>query len=535
LKRERLIDAVTMAIPVVIATIAIAQSWNGWLDPIIDTGRDLYIPEQLRHGLKLYRDVLYYYPPLTPYLLAVKTAFIGSSLSSYVAIGIGTVIATMIAIYALARVVCGRWGAAGAASLFAACSIAGRSTWGTNYMFPYAHAATLGMLFFVAFAACLAAYLFADRRSIWIAAALGFAIAASWTKIEYAVFTVVVLAFAAIVHRIERGWVGTYVIGMAVTAGVAIAYFGRALVENVEPPSMLGSPHLRAFYAAVAGFDDWPRLLLKSAIAAVMVAGYVACAHYAESSRLRWVAIVAPIVFGFALLTYEDGFFRAWTVLQIAWIPFAFRRLRDPITLVLVVSLCTTSRVFFNIVPVWYGFVFVVPLYVFAVCAMLRFASPRFVMPLIAAVSALYLAQANESYARKTHVVTTARGVFKDAVADRAKAIAELERIPMHSLVAIPEGLTLNYLLRIPTPLAYHTFTPAETDDATIEARIIADFEAKRPECVVLVPRSLREFGAQRFGIDYDRRLAAYLRARYVAVGRTGGPDYSLLVLRRRP
>ena len=34
-------------IVLLVAIVALAQSWQRWLDPIIDTGRDLYIPEQL--------------------------------------------------------------------------------------------------------------------------------------------------------------------------------------------------------------------------------------------------------------------------------------------------------------------------------------------------------------------------------------------------------------------------------------------------------------------------------------------------------
>ena len=53
---------------VLLAAVAVVQSWNRWLDPVIDTGRDLYIPEAMAHGVRLYRDVRYFYPPLTPWL-----------------------------------------------------------------------------------------------------------------------------------------------------------------------------------------------------------------------------------------------------------------------------------------------------------------------------------------------------------------------------------------------------------------------------------------------------------------------------------
>ena len=39
-----------IALLLIVAAVAFIQSYQRWLDPIIDTGRDLYIPEQLVHG-----------------------------------------------------------------------------------------------------------------------------------------------------------------------------------------------------------------------------------------------------------------------------------------------------------------------------------------------------------------------------------------------------------------------------------------------------------------------------------------------------
>jgi len=183
-----------MGVVLAVAAIAIAQSWNRWLDPIIDTGRDLYIPEQMRGGVTIYRDIVYYYPPLTPYLLALITAITGSSIAAYAGIGMTIAVLTAAALYFGGRVTGGRTTAFSAALLFAACSIAGRSTWGTNYLFPYSHAATLGTLFFAAFVAFLCDFLFGRRAVGSLVVALAFALAASWTKAEYAVFTAIVIA-----------------------------------------------------------------------------------------------------------------------------------------------------------------------------------------------------------------------------------------------------------------------------------------------------------------------------------------------------
>jgi len=81
-------DIVWIAIVIAVAVVVLVRANGCALDPIIDTGRDLYIPEQIRGGgVKLYRDILYYYPPLAPYLLALITAMTGSSLAAYTMIG----------------------------------------------------------------------------------------------------------------------------------------------------------------------------------------------------------------------------------------------------------------------------------------------------------------------------------------------------------------------------------------------------------------------------------------------------------------
>ena len=77
-----------IAVLLIVAAVAFIQSYQRWLDPIIDTGRDLYIPEQLLNGARLYGDIRYQYPPLAPYVLAVLTSVVGHSLAAYTVIGL---------------------------------------------------------------------------------------------------------------------------------------------------------------------------------------------------------------------------------------------------------------------------------------------------------------------------------------------------------------------------------------------------------------------------------------------------------------
>ena len=73
------------------------------LHPLIDCGRDLYVPELITRGGVLYRDIAYYYPPLTPYLLALLTSVLGHGLVSYVILGAAIATLSGAAIYVLLR------------------------------------------------------------------------------------------------------------------------------------------------------------------------------------------------------------------------------------------------------------------------------------------------------------------------------------------------------------------------------------------------------------------------------------------------
>jgi hypothetical protein len=133
------------------------------------------------------------------------------------------------------------------------------------------------------------------------------------------------------------------------------------------------------------------------------------------------------------------------------------------------------------------------------------------------------LLAAHRNYASATRV-TTPRGMYYDVSDSRARAVSglleHLQRTHARSLVVMPEGLGLNYLASIRTPLRYQTFTPVEIAGA--EEPIVAELASKRPQYVAIVPRDVREFGYTGFGVDYGVAITAFLRANYEVEGRFG-------------
>ena len=549
--RRSFVDGVWAAVLLSLLILVVASAWGRALDPIIDTGRDLYIPEQIRQGTKLYRDVLYYYPPLAPYALAAITSVTGSSLRAYTGIGTAIALLTMAALYTLGRVAGSARAGGSAALLFAACSVYSVSGRTSNYFFPYAHAATLAMLFFLCGGAFLLVYAYRGRRPLWMALALTSLLAASWTKIEFVVFSAVLLFTFAVVHRLWIGWLGAYVLAGGVSFVLVDRFFSDVpperhwLFENVLAPSLLNGASARLFYRRVAGFDQPLENLQAILVGALLVIACVALVRWTDRATGRAAYAVVAIVLGTALVFGGAAFFRSWALIQFALIPFALRRPRDPLLILLIMSLCASSRVLLRLFPSWYGFVFIVPTYVLIAYVIFdwlpergvysRRAALLWIAPIVV-LALQFLWTERRLLESKTFPVKTARGTFFDDNPHRAAVVTQLidhlQRNRARTLVVAPEGLALNYLARVPTPLTFHTFTPVETADSGTERRIVEELASRNPERIAIVGRDVSDFGYRGFGIDYNRSVAELIRTRYVPEKKWQLTGFELLLLR---
>ncbi|HEY4229049.1 MAG TPA: hypothetical protein VGO79_02695, partial [Thermoanaerobaculia bacterium] len=79
-----------------------------WSDPLIDSGREWIVPDALSRGELLYRDVAYWFGPLTPYLHAAFFTVLGSSFTTLVAAGTVGAAAALVALFLAIRRAAGR-------------------------------------------------------------------------------------------------------------------------------------------------------------------------------------------------------------------------------------------------------------------------------------------------------------------------------------------------------------------------------------------------------------------------------------------
>lgn len=507
-----------------VAALAFAQSYARWLDPIIDTGRDLYIPEQLGRGAKLYRDIRYQYPPLAPYLLMLLTRVIGSSLASYTAIGLAQSAAIATGLWLALRRASGTLAAFIAVLLFVSLSFCGASTWGANFLFPYSYAATLGMMLIVA-----ALALFLHGRPALALAAL---VAASWCKVEYAIAALIVAAVLAAARRITVRQLAAFVAGAAVAVALAALAFRDThwLSENVFSAQLTHGRIAEHFFAVVSGTAHWRSHIGDFLLGLAMIAAFTWLGR-----RFGLNPIVAALVGLVSIPLAYDGLFRAIGLLQWGALAWALARERDsPLLLFAAFSAACTLRIPLNVTPDWYGFVLIVPAYALAAYLIARAPQPLLFLPIVVFLCGRDLYRQHEAYAAKRFPIHSARGTFYDWNEDRARILSTfIAGLPPGTLAVFPEGITLNYLTMRRTPLTFHTFTPVETADPVVEEAIVRELAAREPDHVAIVMRDVREYGSRGFGVDYDQRIVLFLKRNYRVEAQWRGAKFGMIVLRR--
>ena len=108
------------------------------------------------------------------------------------------------------------------------------------------------------------------------------------------------------------------------------------------------------------------------------------------------------------------------------------------------------------------------------------------------------------------------------AVRPALETLASTTR-PDQTLLVVPEGVTLNYLIRRRTPTPFLNFMPPEFaiygEDAMIHA-----LQTSPPDRVLFVPKPSAVYGME-FGRDYGARLMAWIEEKYSEIGEFEGGE----------
>ncbi len=194
-----------MPVVVLIGAGMVSISWQKWCDPIIDFGRELYIPWVLTQGKVLYKDIsMFFYGPLSFYVNALLFSIFGTHIDIIITFNLVLITIVSCIIFKLVTTVsnpvCALFSVLSFLILFAFPRYF--PTCNDNFVTPYAHVATHGMA--LSFLAFLFLSLYLKTRKTAYACACWFTLGlVMLTKVEIflGLFCSMVLSWAWILRR----------------------------------------------------------------------------------------------------------------------------------------------------------------------------------------------------------------------------------------------------------------------------------------------------------------------------------------------
>lgn len=133
-----------------LTAFALHATWLTWPDAVIDFSRELYLPWRVSCGDVLYRDLAYYFGPVSVYTNAILFVLLGhASIHALFALNFAFWLATLLALRALLRRITSPLAATLAVSSFILLFSFNRYTdiGNDNFLAPYSHEITRGFLF----------------------------------------------------------------------------------------------------------------------------------------------------------------------------------------------------------------------------------------------------------------------------------------------------------------------------------------------------------------------------------------------------
>lgn len=554
-----------------------AWSWRRWADVQVDFGRELYAAWRLAEGDRLHVDLAWFNGPLSAWWNGAWMRLAGASFTTLIAVNLALVAATLVAIVRLVANAAGSAAGVSAGAVFLGVFAFGQYAGIANYNFvaPYSHELTHGFL--LALAALLAlSRLEREGRDRWALAA-GAALGLAFLTKPEAFLAAALAAVARGGIALSAGPRGPrraalLLVGLQAPILVAFAVLARDLPAGAAARATLGgwahlgNAELRAqpFYLRLAGRDfPWRNLrldLLWSAGAAALVGAFTLAAWRLPAARDTRAARIfaalagAAAIAGLSAAVGIQDVARALPGALLVLLAIALRRWRrtrevssaDALGLAVLGLAFLAKQGLAPGIP-HYGFVLALPAALAATALVVG------VLPEALRVHAraggflraamlggsLALVAGHVAWSHRRYHGDLARDHVVGAGEDRLRAgsrgpvvAATLEEVdellpPDGTVLVLPEGVMLNWLLRRRTPTRFLNFMPPELL-IWDEALVVRELEESPPDAVVFLHKDTGEYGVPPFGRGrYGSRLRAWVEGRYARSWRIGAEPFT--------
>ena len=582
---------------VLAGTLLAAWTWGRWCDPIIDFGRELYVPWQLSLGKALHRDIAWFNGPLSPWVNTLLFRLFGPGLDTLVWANLALLVIMTALIHRLVRQLADRLTAAACGLLFLGIFAFGHLHALGNYCFvtPYSHGITHGVI--LGTAMLLLLHRAGRRRSPRALAGAGLCLGLAFlTKPE--IFTAAAagaLTFLLLDRLCRRPplitvksiafLTGAFLLPPLAAWVVLLASLapGPALLAVLGgwPATLSGKLAALPFYRGYMGFDRplenlllllaWTAGLLLFPLLPAWAAARLASRpdRPARHRLLPWLALPGGALLPALLLP-----FLPWPmlgrplplVMAVAglWGLVLLWRGRETgpehITVMAVIafSLALLLKMILKVRLDLYGFVLAMPAFLTAAALALH-ALPRrlaargpaqavwrnTLLGFLALVLVAHLALTGQHLAPLVHRIGKGRDTFRAdrqarVVMDFLALVRKHDRHSRLTLAVLPEGIMLNYLARRPSPVRHINYMPPELL-LFGEERILAELRASPPDLVAYVCRPTPEYGFFSFGQGYGEKIDTWIKKNYLNLGEAKLPPLEwnkpgawILLLRRK-
>ncbi len=568
----------------------LSWTWFGWPDPVVDFGRELYVPWRLARGEVLYRDIVSYFNgPLSPYLHAMLFRVFGVSLNTLVGFNLLVLVTLTMMLYRLLLRIAGAWSAlCGTLTfvlLFAFAQFVGVGNY--NYVTPYSYELPYGITLAVAGILCLDRWL-CTRRRLWLAAVGGLLGLVFLTKAEVfcAAFLALLCGVLAGLWTMRSGAAQTLKqVGVFAVCALAPVFCAFALLCIHLPPGealgglagswkWIGDRQLTSlrYFKDLNGTLDLRNSLIALAIWSIvyLVLALVPAAldllllrrrsrkTVAVTSSLLFVVMLAALGPYWKQINWTNFFRPAPLVMLAAAIVLmgqVWRRRRDAgaapeppphrvvLRLVAVVfAAAMLLKIYLNAKIVHYGFALGMPAMLMMIAMLLDWV-PELLRraggsgwpvraTALGALSVLVFAHLRLNaalYSIKTEVVGRDGDLF---YSDRRGAVVDAVVEELRSTSSPDQTLVVVPEGLIINYLARRTNPTGQlnfTPPAILmygEENMLAAFKAHPPDLVLVTDVDTSDYGPRLFGADYGRLIGNWIKENYTAVKRFGGPTY---------
>lgn len=544
-------------------------SWGTWIDPVVDSGRELYVAWRLSDGDLLYRDVAYFNGPLSPHWNALLFRLFGPGIRVLTLANMGIAAGILGLLYGILRRIRGRATAfLGCLPILVLVAFTPRTTEGAyTFVAPYSHELTHGLLLLLCVVYSLIRHEESGRR-IWLFAAGLAAGAVALTKPEMGL--AVVLVLGGWVFHLARGpkpWTWSPVAGV-LSAAMVPPLAAWALLSPHMPPwgvlEVLATPFVSAlngdvrdllYYRVVMGTaapaNSVRSIILGSlAYSGIIGAPFLVLWRLPRKRELRWNWVWASlgVLSGFAAVLTPLLWIHWWRLfspLQVTLLVIVTGEIsgglpllssgrepeaRLPALLLGVAAMSLLAKVFMNTSLVSYGFVLAAPAVVVLTTVVVgtlpEMMAKRngalgrvfrvYALSLLAAVTLTHFVPSEQIVNGRQFLLGSGSDRFSTEV-HRGRVFQELlgrvgQAPGTDRLAVIPEGAMLNYLSRRPSAVPFPTLLPLE-HALFGEETILRAFQEEPPELIATWDRERVLYGV--FGEDYGKDLASWIQGRY--------------------